>query len=244
MAIHLPDDLTPDRPVHLPHLDAAIRLKADLIHKIAASSMRHWRQHLADFVTGLAEAGVHERTALLVLLAEARQELRAFAGISKSGEAGVDDLFDTGRGSDPSVEEILARFQEVVTDDLRISPRWVVIPDVVKRAMRFIERHYAEPMTIARIAAHVGRSRKHLGTLFSRHCGTTVHRYLIRVRLRHALRLIRHDEKIEAVSLLVGYRSKKNFYRHFKSHMGVTPSAYRSALSRRSRRPGTSLRGR
>ena len=41
--------------------------------------------------------------------------------------------------------------------------------------------------------------------------------------------LIRAGEKIEAISLLVGYRSKKNFYRHFKEQLGVTPTAYRSA---------------
>jgi hypothetical protein len=38
--------------------------------------MREWQQHLADFVAALVESGVQEKTALLVLLAEVRQELR------------------------------------------------------------------------------------------------------------------------------------------------------------------------
>lgn len=101
--------------------------------------------------------------------------------------------------------------------------------------MRFIDDHYAEPITVARIAAAVRRSRKHLGTLFRRHTGLTVHEYLVHVRLRHALAFIRDGEKIEAVSRLVGYRSKKNFYRHFKSHMGATPIGYRTALARAAR---------
>jgi hypothetical protein len=33
--------------------------------------------------------------------------------------------------------------------------------------------------------------------------------------------------KIEAVALSVGYRSKKNFYRQFARHFGVTPETFR-----------------
>jgi AraC-like DNA-binding protein len=47
--------------------------------------------------------------------------------------------------------------------------------------------------------------------------------------------LIRNGEKIEAVSLLVGYRSKKNFYHHFRRHVGLTPLAYKAALFRSQR---------
>jgi AraC-like DNA-binding protein len=236
MAIHLPENSAPSTRAYLPRLDAAIQLKADLIHKIAASSMRHWRQHLADFVAALVASDVQEKIALLVLLAEARQELRAFAGLGKSGNAGIVALFDTRGDADPSVADILARFQAVVANDLRLSVGSIATPDVVKRAMRLVEAHYAQPITIARVAASVGRSRKHLGMLFKQHVGVTVHEYLVRVRLRHAIRLIRDDEKIEVASLLVGYRSKKNFYRHFKSRMGVTPSAYRTAAQTRSAR--------
>jgi AraC-like DNA-binding protein len=54
--------------------------------------------------------------------------------------------------------------------------------------------------------------------------------------LHHAAALIRTGEKIEAVSLLVGYRSKKNFYRHFKDELGVTPTVYRTTVAGRMRR--------
>jgi AraC-like DNA-binding protein len=234
MAIHLYDDPAQEFPAHLPRLDAAIRLKADLIRKIAASSMPHWRQHVGDFAAALAEIGVQEKIALLVLLADIRQELRTFAGLAKSGESNVIQLLDPRAGPDSSVGQILARFQQLVANDLQLAAGSITTPDVVMRAMRFIENYYGQPITVARIAANVGRSSKHLGTLFRQHAGTTVHEYLVRVRLRHALDLIRHGEKIEAVSLLVGYRSKKNFYRHFKSHMGSTPGAYKAASRNRS----------
>ena len=229
MAIHRPEDRTPIAPHNLPRLDAAIQLKADLLRSIAASPMRQWRQRLADFVAALAESGVQDRTALLVLRAEARQELRAFAGLRTSGDEGVVALVDTRGGARPSVADILARFEAVVASDLLLSVGPSTTPDSVRSAMRFVEIHYAQPLTVARVAKHVGRSRKHFGLLFKQHVGITVHEYLVRVRLRHAIRLIRDNEKIEVASLLVGYRSKKNFYRHFRSRMGVTPSAYRKA---------------
>jgi transcriptional regulator GlxA family with amidase domain len=37
--------------------------------------------------------------------------------------------------------------------------------------------------------------------------------------------------KVEAVSLLVGYRSKKNFYRQFKRRFGTTPFAHRTVTA-------------
>ncbi len=38
---------------------------------------------------------------------------------------------------------------------------------------------------------------------------------------------VRSGMKIEAVSLDLGYRSKKNFYRQFRRRFGMTPDAYR-----------------
>jgi AraC-like DNA-binding protein len=232
MAIYLPDNPSPDLPARL---DAAIRLKTDLIHTLASSPMREWPQHLAGFVVALTESGVPETSALLVLLAEIRQELRAFAGLAESGESHVVLMPDARAVPEPSVQQILARFQQVIATDLRLAAGSITTPEVVRRAMRFMENHYAQPVTVARVAAHAGRSSQHLSALFRQHAGTTVHEYLVRVRLRHAIRLIRKGVKIEAVSLMVGYRSKKNFYRHFKTHLGATPSAYRTA-SRHGRR--------
>ena len=75
-----------------------------------------------------------------------------------------------------------------------------------------------------------GSSRRHLTTCFERDVGQTVHGYLTAVRVRQASLLVLSGEKIEAVSLLVGYRSKKNFYRAFKAHTGMSPVEYRGSV--------------
>jgi AraC-like DNA-binding protein len=230
MTIHIPEDPWRESPPDLPRLDIAIRLKTDLIHKMAASSARQWPQHLADFVTHVRKSGLQNTSALLVLLAEVRQEVRALAGLGTPANSDLVQLFDLAQNSRPSVNQILSRFHHVVVNDLQIAAGSITMPEVVIRAMRFIEDHYMQSITVAKIATAVGRSPKHLSTLFRQHAGITVHEYLVRVRLRRAVRLICNGEKIEAVSLLVGYRSKKNFYRHFRSHMGSTPSTYRAGL--------------
>ena len=57
--------------------------------------------------------------------------------------------------------------------------------------------------------------------------GVSVHGYVTQVRLEHAADPISSNIKVEAVALGVGYRSKKNFYRQFARHFGVTPEAFR-----------------
>ncbi len=90
-----------------------------------------------------------------------------------------------------------------------------------------IETAYADPITLRTFSARVGRQPAYLGRLFRQETGATVREYLTRVRLDRAAELIREGVKIEAVALLVGYRSKKNFYRQFKRYYGTTPVPFR-----------------
>jgi two-component system response regulator YesN len=100
----------------------------------------------------------------------------------------------------------------------------------VRVLLRCIRRRTAEPLTLREIATAVGRQAEYLGWLFRHETGTTFHERLTTIRLRRAARLIRTGEKIEAVTLLVGYRSKKNFYHQFRQRFGVTPGEYRERI--------------
>lgn len=106
----------------------------------------------------------------------------------------------------------------------------------VRKMCVLIRTHYDERISLESLAACVGRNAAYMATLFHRQTGTTIHRYLTRIRMRRAALLLRRSEKVEAVMLQVGYRSKKNFYRQFATAFGVTPGAYKA---RRGRRPAT-----
>jgi two-component system, response regulator YesN len=96
----------------------------------------------------------------------------------------------------------------------------------VRRILEFIEQSYSQPVTLRVLARALDRQASYLGALFRRETGLSVRQCLTRVRLDRASVLIREGVKIEAVALLVGYRSKKNFYRQFKRRFAMTPFAY------------------
>jgi two-component system response regulator YesN len=96
----------------------------------------------------------------------------------------------------------------------------------VRRMLDLIEQSYSEPITLPFLASALDRQASYLGAVFRREVGVPMHQWLTRVRLDHAAALIRDGVKIEAVALLVGYRSKKNFYRQFKRRFATTPLSY------------------
>jgi AraC-like DNA-binding protein len=98
----------------------------------------------------------------------------------------------------------------------------------VRRMLDRIEQSYSEPITLRSLAAELHRQSAYLGGMFRRMVGMSVHQWLTTVRLDRASTLIREGVKVEAVSLLVGYRSKKNFYRQFKRRFGTTPFEHRN----------------
>jgi AraC-like DNA-binding protein len=233
MAIHFSKNPAFGAPMpDLSGLGAVIRLKADLIYRLLATQPSTWPEQMIRFVSALERSDLKDTTALLVLLTELRQELRLLLGIAEQGN--VDPPTSPALDLRPDLRrsEMLARFRQHVLDVLLPAARRRRPPSpVADETKRIIDERYAEPLTLDMLAEAVGRSKRHLGSVFMREFGLSVHRYLTRVRLNRALALIREGEKIEAVSLLVGYRSKKNFYRNFNVHIGVTPIAYRTALS-------------
>jgi AraC-like DNA-binding protein len=99
----------------------------------------------------------------------------------------------------------------------------------VQSVRDYIDANYSDRITSARLARHVGLTRAELSTVFLRSVGQTVSQYLNAIRLRHALEQVLRGDKIEAVAMAVGYRSKITFYRHFQKATGFTPAAFRRA---------------
>lgn len=109
----------------------------------------------------------------------------------------------------------------------------------VQAMLDVIERSYAEPITLHTLSALLNRQSAYLGHLFRKETGMTVRQRLTRVRLERAAEMIRQGQKVEAVALSVGYRSKKNFYRQFRRHFATTPHAYGRAAEAQKPEPTT-----
>ncbi len=212
-------------------LTAAIRLKTNLLHKLATRPSADWPDDIDRFIAAVESCDLEDTTALVVLLADLKEAIQVFTGLQAAGDHVSEPGPAPPVSEASSKEEILAQFQLEVAEWLRAPARHrVIVSPVVERLTHYIDENYAERITLDVLAAAVGRSRRYVATVFRQQTGQTVHRYLTQVRVHHAAALIRQREKIEAVSLLVGYRGKKNFYQHFKQQIGVTPGVYKTAL--------------
>ena len=103
---------------------------------------------------------------------------------------------------------------------------------VVGRTANYIERNFAEPLELSQVARVAGMSKFHLHRVFQEHVGTTLGRYLLRVRLRAALGLLRANRTnsmtILEIALRVGFENASAFTRSFQQRYGLTPSATRA----------------
>jgi AraC-like DNA-binding protein len=99
----------------------------------------------------------------------------------------------------------------------------------VRRIAELIEARYDRPVSVTDLSRILRRQASYLSRLFRQQRGCGIHAYLVRTRMQRAAELLRRGERVEAVALLVGYKSKTNFYRQFKRHFGVTPAALRDS---------------
>ena len=132
-----------------------------------------------------------------------------------------------------AVIEITRRFKDSSWGKPESAP---VVPqraDVADVAKDYVQKHYAESLTLAHVADIVHVSASYLGAKFRRDVGASFTEYLVKRRLDAACELLaRTDEKILAVSLSVGYRDYAQFSKMFKKLIGLSPSAYREKMRR------------
>ena len=212
-------------------LATVVRLKTDVLRHVARSRSEEWGQHLDRFIRGVAVSELEDATALSVLVADLLEEIRVLLGQDTGANSAGGERSTASAPVATSKGDVLAQFRAEVGELLAgIAGAREIRSPLVARTLRLIEERYRERLTLEVLAAALGRSKGHVATLFREQTGESVHGFMTKMRLHHAAALIRAGEKIEVVSLLVGYRSKKNFYRQFKDQYGVTPVAYRTSV--------------
>lgn len=107
----------------------------------------------------------------------------------------------------------------------------------VERAALYLSRSFRQPVQLADVAQAAYTSTFHLCRLFKAQTGTTIHRYLTRLRLNAALdALAQPKDDIWQVARDVGFVAHSHFTAAFRREFGCTPSQARRALSSRSER--------
>ncbi len=98
-------------------------------------------------------------------------------------------------------------------------------------AVKYIEEHYAQPLTVEEIARALSVNRSHLSRVFKNHLGTSIKEYLIGVRINQAAFLLSLTENsVESIAYQVGFSSLVVFSRMFKKTTGETATNYRKRM--------------
>ena len=92
--------------------------------------------------------------------------------------------------------------------------------------IRYIEKHYAEDVTITEIAKEFGVSASFLSRIFKKEIGIPIHEYLNQYRISKSLSLLK-THSITEVGYICGFCDNSHFISIFKKYIGTTPMQYK-----------------
>lgn len=96
-------------------------------------------------------------------------------------------------------------------------------------ALRHIEEHAHEPLSLRDIASQLGVSEYHTCVLFRKTLGMRPFEYINRIRVRKAKVLLQNEPSLNVADIarMVGFESESYFIKMFKRIQGVTPNKFR-----------------
>jgi AraC family transcriptional regulator len=100
--------------------------------------------------------------------------------------------------------------------------------DALRRAIRFVNDNLDSKLKWDEVATAVGLDPFTFGRGFKLATGMTPHQYIIRCRLRRAMRLlVRGELPLADIALQVGCSCQSHLTTLFRKHLGTTPGAFR-----------------
>lgn len=102
----------------------------------------------------------------------------------------------------------------------------------IQRACAYMDRHFAERVTLDQVCRHAGLSRSTLLRAMTRDRGITPYRYLEAVRVNAAKRLLEQGTSPLEAALETGFSDQSHFTNHFTAAIGVSPGVYRDICKR------------
>jgi AraC-like DNA-binding protein len=106
-------------------------------------------------------------------------------------------------------------------------------PYKLRRTTAYIQAHLAEELPLATLAAVVQTSPAHFARVFKHATGLAPHQYVIRCRMAHAKQLLAEtDLPLCEIALQVGCADQSHFTALFRTHVSLTPKAYRDHARR------------
>ncbi|OKP79573.1 hypothetical protein A3842_12840 [Paenibacillus sp. P3E] len=103
------------------------------------------------------------------------------------------------------------------------------ITDVtLQLATDYMDENFNKNISVDTVAEYVQRSSSYLSRIFKESTGMTVNDYLIQLRIKRAMELLKQlDLSIEVICKEIGYANVSYFNKIFKARTGLTPGQYR-----------------
>lgn len=96
---------------------------------------------------------------------------------------------------------------------------------------KYLTENFQKDISSQDLAEKFGFTPEYLGKIFKKHTGETPSKYVTRLRINEAKRLLigNPEMEIQMVGELVGYKDGFYFSRVFKSYVGTQPSEFRNS---------------
>lgn len=100
--------------------------------------------------------------------------------------------------------------------------------DRIAEAIRYMNRHLFEEMSVQQVASAVSLSPSHFSRQFKTRTGYSPYEYIILRRIDKAKYLLTSTQlSVKEIAFATGYNSEENFIHSFRSNVGVAPGLFR-----------------
>lgn len=139
---------------------------------------------------------------------------------------GADDLYAETTASWIAVHLLCRYGPRQNSEDRRTAE---VLTDArLARVIEYMSCHFADALTLERLAAEACISKYHFVRLFRERVGQSPHRYLIELRLDAAQRMLISTElSITEIAVECGYSTAEHFATVFARRFGMSPTSFR-----------------
>ncbi len=101
--------------------------------------------------------------------------------------------------------------------------------DTVNKLIDYIASNFTKEIKNVELAEIAGYHEYYLNRLFIRHTGTSMHKYILNLRINEGKRLLLNTNlSISAIASQIGFNSNTHFSTYFKKEMNMTPYEYRN----------------
>ncbi len=102
--------------------------------------------------------------------------------------------------------------------------------DISELMVKYLQENFSHDLSMQGLAEKFGFSTEYLGKIFKKNIGETPQKYLTKLRMNEAKRLLLSSPEMEVQKIgeLVGYKNAFYFSRAFKNYTGVQPSEFRT----------------